>query len=591
VGVCVGVHPTHDDAVFFRDKAKKLLWSRHISTTKATRLAAELVQASSTLSGQPQTWVRETFHPLNLPTTTMAWHVLKYTAKSKVSSPVENCFNGWKKYAKSRLKRAALNQAFAHIMNQIEKRIIADSTHLTRHIAKGHFIDMRKNVCLTFDRTMHKKRRSTLFVFEKENKKTQDNECCDWSEAIPLGDKVWLLQQRVHKYNRDKVEDCTIVHVVSLKGFLWRDCPENVPPTCLTCPVFLNTKCPCVGIQRALLNVPPDVPDVTLPQWLSGSGIFRPEIFNNRLRIDKDPTIHLPDYLQCAAPQVRVDTRPSAAPSQAVVTEADIANTIKDLTSRIKKLSVTVQPKAHACFAQCLLEYDRRLKRFELDAQVAMTLQGRAQKSSIAHLHASAKGRQGPASKLAPDSRRSSVGRRHEEDAIIAVTIEAAVASSAASRRPAGTSYHIPLEKKWHCEYCNRWVTNTASSINQHCDGRKHIENVDEWPAGKALAPFHCSICSTDMENDAKLIRDHRRKCTAATDAPRIWHCEACNVDISADSTTVRDHTASLAHERQVRWAAEQNRDGQQLAKQTREANAAATAAQQGAAPKRTRRK
>ena len=194
-----------------------------------------------------------------------------------------------------------------------------------------------------------------------------------------------------------------------MKDFLWCDCPENVPPTCLTCPIFLNTKCPCIGIQRALLNVLPDVPGLTLSEWLSGKGIFRPEIFNNRLRIDKDPTIHLPDYMQCAAPQVCVTSSQSPTSCQAVVTEADNQFTFKELTSRIKKLAVTVQPKAHACLAQSLLEFSRRLQRFELDTHVAVTLQGRGQKSSIAHLHASAKGGAGRASKMSSDARRSSV--------------------------------------------------------------------------------------------------------------------------------------------------------------------------------------
>ena len=135
----------------------------------------------------------------------MAWHVLKYTAKSKVSSPIENIFNHWKKFTKSKLKRALLNEAFGHIMNQIEKRIIADASLLKTFIAKGHFIDMRKDTVLYLDRNRHKKRRSTLVVFEKENAKTQDKECCNWSQAISLGDKLWLLQECVKKYERNKI--------------------------------------------------------------------------------------------------------------------------------------------------------------------------------------------------------------------------------------------------------------------------------------------------------------------------------------------------------------------------------------------------
>jgi hypothetical protein len=579
----VGVQPIPKP--FFRDKAKTLLWSKTISTKKATRLAAELMQASATMpESQPKTWIQDTFNPLKLQATTMAFHVLNYTAKSKVSSPVENCFNHWKKFMKSRLKRALLNETFAHVMNSIEKRIIADANHLKICIAKGHFIDMRKDVILYIDRKKHKKRRSTLTVFEKENAKTQDKECCIWSEAISLGDKLWLMLERVHKYKRDKVQDCTIVHVVSMKGFLWRDCTENVPPTCLTCPVFLNTKCPCIGIQRALQNVAPDVGDMNLSQWLSGRGVFRPEIFNNRLRIDKDPTMHLPDYMQCAPPKVAVTSSQSTSPSQAVVTEADNMATLKDLTSRIKQLPVTVQPKAHALFAQDLLQFTRRLQRFELDVHVAVTLQGRAQKSSIAHLHAGgAKDGKVRASKLAPASRRTSVGKRNDEldDAQIAVTDAATSATSASSRKPAGTSKGVPIEDQWKCEYCNRGVKNTASSVKQHCTGEQHVQNVAEWPVGKALKPFQCSVCSAEMVNDAKILRDHRKKCaasSAASAAPRIWHCNACDTDMPADPITVNVHNDSLAHQRQVRLAAEapHYRDGPALARQTREENAAA---------------
>lgn len=516
-------------------------------------------------------WIKDTFNPQNLRASTMAWHVLTYTAKSKVSSPMENCFNQWKKFMKSKLKRALLNEVFGHIMNSVEKRIIADASHLTNCIAKGHFIDMRKDVSLLFDRSKHKKRRSTLLLFEKENRKTQDNNCCSWTQAIPLGDKLWLLLERFH----DRVDDCTtiIVHVVSMKGFLWRDCPENVPPTCLTCPIFLNTKCPCVGIQRALLNVPPDIGDLTLSQWLSGQGIFKPEIFNNRLRIDKDPTIHLPEYMQCVAPQVRATSSQSTRPIQAVVTEADNLAEIKDVMSRMKNLSVTLQPKAHACFAQALHQFGRQLQRFELDALVAVTVQGRAQKSSIAHLHASGKEPARRASKLSSDSRKSAVGRRNDENEI---EITADAAGSASSRKPAGTSKGIAIEDQWICGYCNRGVKNTADGVKQHCSGETHCRNVANWPEGKELAPFKCPRCATEMVNDAQLVRNHRKRCAVPASASRTWHCDACNKDMPGDSETVHAHNNSQEHQRMVRWAAEQHRDGPELAQVARNANASA---------------
>lgn len=473
---------------------------------------------------------------------------------------------------KSKLKRALLNEAFGQIMNSVEKRIIADASHLKNCISKGHFIDMRKDASLNFDRAKHKKRRSTLLVFEKENRKTQDNDCCMWTQAIPLGDRLWLLQEHVRNHKSDRVDDCTIVHVVSMKGFMWRDCPENVPPTCLTCPIYLNTKCPCVGIQRALLNVPPDVGDLTLSQWLSGQGIFKPEIFNNRLRIDKDPTIHLPEYMQCAAPQVRTASSQST-PIPAVVTEADNLAEISDVMSRMKKLSVSLQPKARASFAQALHQFGRQLQLFELDALVAVTVQGRAQKSSIAHLHASGKGAASRASKLSSDSRKSAVGSRHDD---IAIEITAGAAATASSRKPPGTSKGIRVEDQWNCEYCNRGVKNTAQSVKQHCGGETHCEKVASWPAGKQLAPYKCPRCKTEMVNDAALVRNHLKQCAVPASAPRIWHCDACNKDMSADADTVHTHNNSHEHQRMVTWAAEQNRDGPSLARAARSANASA---------------
>ena len=134
----------------------------------------------------------------------MAWHRLRYTAKARASSLIENVFNQWKKFLKAKLKRALLNEAFHHVMNHVEKRIISDVHTIEATIAKGHFIDMRKEASLIYgDRQKHhKKKTSTLVVYEKENAKLQDKECCPWPQAMSLGDNMWLLQERVSKRTR-----------------------------------------------------------------------------------------------------------------------------------------------------------------------------------------------------------------------------------------------------------------------------------------------------------------------------------------------------------------------------------------------------
>ncbi len=300
------------------------------------------------------------------------------------------------------------------IVNQMDKRILNDAGTIQKSIEKGHFIDMRPKPP-EYGANPHKKRRSTWLVFEKENIKAQDLACCAWTEAVPLPDKMWLLQEKVVKDGREKVEDCVRIHVVSLRGFLWKDVPENVPPECFTCQTFLSTKCPCVGIQRVLLNVQPDVPDLSLSQWLlrGGKGLLKPEIFNNRVRIDKDPTRFFPGYLQVA--RTRPVDQSSATPHRtvsAVVTAQDVAVRYEDLVTRISGLEIKVQPGANSRLLHHLDEFDRVLQRFELDAKVAVTCQGRSLPSRISFRQpGGAPNQLQQSAKRRSDSANSSVGR------------------------------------------------------------------------------------------------------------------------------------------------------------------------------------
>jgi hypothetical protein len=566
-------------------------------------MAAELVELSKTLAvdSNPRIWINANFNPARLGATTMASHQLSYTAKSRTQSILENCFNIWKKYLKSKLKRSLLNESFNLTINQIEKRIINDAQAMKLAIGKGHFIDMRKPVSLVYSSQAHKKRKSTLVVFEKEQARTQDKDCCLWSERILVGEKMWLLQERVYKHDRERAEDCIKIHVVSLKGFIWKDCPTNVPPTCLTCPTFLNTKCPCVGIQRALLNVNPDVGELTLSQWLLGKGIFKPEIFNNRLRIDKDPTIHLPRYFQCVVPETRVVERgvSTAALGSGVATSDDVGCFLKDLQGRIARLNIHQQPKggnlqiysisyAMRCTAMnnasffvlltrafsltanyqvlfFLREADRRVQRFELDAEVAVTAQGRSQVSKIAYKvvkKGEKRQRMQPKPISGSDARMSAVGTRND---LFTPFVAAPVF------KPPGNSDGTDPLDQWHCEACNRSVKNTSDLVQQHRKGRHHIENIVEWPVDKPFQPFICSICHTSMNNDPKLLRSHRKICAANKSAEvRLWHCDACNLDIPADALSVNTHNALPSHLRQHRYD-QDNRDGSILADKVRE--------------------
>jgi hypothetical protein len=526
---------------------------------------------------------------------------------------MENCFNRWKMFLKAKLKRAMLIEAIRHIVNQLEVRLVNDADTIQRNVQKGHFIDMRKEPPDTGS-DPHKKRRSTWLVFQIENIKSQDVTCCAWSEAVALPDKMWLLQEKVEKGGRERVEDCVRIHVVSLRGFLWKDCPENVPPECFTCQTFLSTKCPCVGIQRVLLNVQPDDTTVSLSQWLlkGGKGLLKPEIFNNRLRIDKDPTRFFPQYLQVARRPTA--DRPTDAPHRtvpAVVTTQDVGAVYDDLCTRISSLDIKVQHGANIKLLHHLRDFDRFLHRFELDTQVAVTCQGRSMPSRIVFRRPGAGGASNKRNLLpkhaGTDADRSSVGlhmRGHsqagQEDSVIYTAPSSA--GTVRSRRPPGVSKGDADD--WHCQLCIRSVKNDSNTVGQHCRGTKHLVNVKAWGT-KPLVPYLCRFCLVSIDttmngaDDAKKIRAHNRlsthleavkKATAHVPdaAPRTWTCDTCKLDMPADPEVVNAHNASHEHLRLTRMTHnEQHRpDGQVLADAQRATNAA-----EGAATQKTSRK
>lgn len=78
-------------------------------------------------------------------------------------------------------------------------------------------------------------------------------------------------------------EDVTRVHIVNLKGFMWKDDEDNVVPTC-TCPANINAKDCCAGIMAVLLERD------EFKVWYGKSNtFFRKELLSRRLRADCDP--------------------------------------------------------------------------------------------------------------------------------------------------------------------------------------------------------------------------------------------------------------------------------------------------------------
>ena len=324
------------------------------------------VRADPSLPPKTRTWVCETFDPSDLIRSVMAFHVIVFAASWLASSCMENIFNIWKKFNKAKISRSLLCETLQTLLDLVERRLNADAIMLQSSARKNQFIDMRVMVNegrladengAQKAKRRHKKKLSTFQLFSKERAKLQDQTCCPWSSAIQVADKpMWLLEVSVHGFRsftvclqhslsvhcfflspcvwnmhsvytvchaistcvcaltqfvlllQEKKEakgECpayTIIHLVDLTGFEWRDSETNCPPKCLTCPVYLKGYTPCIGILTVLSNVSPiQVPDEQRPAsvslWLGKTtSLCKPEVFHNRWRTDKDPTQHLTKY-------------------------------------------------------------------------------------------------------------------------------------------------------------------------------------------------------------------------------------------------------------------------------------------------------
>jgi hypothetical protein len=138
----------------------------------------------------------------------MAFHVTLFVASWLASSCMENIFNIWKKFNKSKISRSLLCETLQTLLDLVERRLNADAIMLQSSAKKQEFIDMR--VMLNEGRVdnengaqrakrRHKKKLSTFQLFSKERAKLQDQTCCPWSSAIKVADKpMWLVKVSVH---------------------------------------------------------------------------------------------------------------------------------------------------------------------------------------------------------------------------------------------------------------------------------------------------------------------------------------------------------------------------------------------------------
>lgn len=99
-----------------------------------------------------------------------------------------------------------------------------------------------------------------------------------------LSDDIFIIYEHVPVSYHMK-EAVTRVHIVSLEGFLWKDCPENIVPTCC-CSSNRNVKDCCAGIMFALQH------RTEFKGWFDKCFTEKRELLSRRLRADCDPVLY-----------------------------------------------------------------------------------------------------------------------------------------------------------------------------------------------------------------------------------------------------------------------------------------------------------
>lgn len=535
----------------FGIEANYLIWENKLSTTEAIRRAQELVKKCSAhlpkSASTSKTWVKDTFGSIEeLFKNVMALHVAVFTCSWQATSGVENVFNVFKKFKKGLLKRSVLYDAIMELLELVQRRLSSDSIMIQTH--PTWFIDSRVHEDAKKD---HKKQLSTRQLFLDELVKLQNGSKCPWTTCIPVADrKMWLLFEN-HSSGHQTV------HWVDLNGFLWADTEDNIPPKCHTCPCYRNGRTPCIGILTVLQNLKPLIGPASVSEWLRGKGLEKPEIFDNRWRVDKDPTMHLSECL--LAPRTHRGARPPAV-LLAPTIPADLRNKFEEQLARAQAFNPASQATALAHFSKALAGNELVLARFERDVKIQQMTKSRGvNRTSMMDI------RQGGSAK-----------RRFPESGSNNSSV-----AKAKQQRPAGTSDGIAEEEKWTCQVCNRKVRNTQPLVKQHCDGSTHQKNMASWRANGSQPEWsylcqvpHCQYTFTenDPETHAFMIREHKKK-------KHIFHCDVCNVDVQNTPKGKTDHLESEEHQRQTRLQNEQHRsDGPACAANQRKRNGAAAA-------------
>jgi hypothetical protein len=323
---------------------------------------------------------------------------------------------------------------------------------------------------------------------------------CSWQTCRQVAGRYVLFENVAPSGNFFVPEEVTIVHIVSIEGFKWKDCEDNVPPSC-TCPSYMNEKIPCAGILRVLENVPPAENFTNLAAWLASPGgqatMMKPEVLHRRHRCDLDPVVALAGRADRVAETALTTTRNVRAqqpPVAAVVpTKASLLADYAAMLERIPGEDPAILIEVQRDSRKIIMGVDDKIG----DMNIVRTSQGRKKLSVIAMTQPTAKRRSG-VSTLAPSAAAAATPMFPSKNASgIQQEKKGGVCASKKRPRPPGNSDKIDISKATYCGHCKV----LRSDYSQHLQSKHHARMLKQ-ANGRPPPMAFCKVCGIEHPNN-----------------------------------------------------------------------------------------
>lgn len=407
------------------------------------------VQETANMCGKTKRWILANFSDdIHVSTNCQGMRNHLFSFWFKATSLLECMFGHVKKGNKEALKRGRLFEVLEDVFFFVDIRVHKIASDLRDLREKGAFMESKPP-------KEHK--RDPKNTRGAVGWRWQNQINCMASCTIIHQEGDFVISHETVAATGKTLEPVTVVHITSLKGFLWQDSHANVPPTCC-CPENRNGKGVCCGIMSALRKQP------QFASWFQ-SNWFKPELLARRHRGDLDPFIdiegRLNQKLGCTQGMAPVSHstskqgKPCTPKSQA--TPASVIAKCKEMLEHAsgfgQELVDMIDQRMDRCFheVKCTV-MDKMIIRRQLQQDCT---------PSVAHV----KGKKGDKcqdAKMYPPANKSAIDK---------------IQSNPKRGPTKGNSAHLPLSAKTYCIYCNELIA--TSSFDQHQGTGTHNKNEE----------------------------------------------------------------------------------------------------------------